>query len=221
MSKKTIFVLAALLMGSSTLGFCSENDITSLNQPEHNEHVSLSFEIPLYNADKTPEVTKEFLNEELGNQNTVKMDSADVWNKNLHITITMFPNIKTEKWSELSLKEQSATFRSLILASFPEGTPLTLDPSNPFFTTGWDFMARPSSEICEKITNLMNQSTQIIKEEPAFWVKTPGIGVHISLSIKPELVTPDLTEKMLAVFKKADLKFAAPRATLLYHQNTW
>lgn len=223
---KTVVALAAFLLSANA----SDMLIVELNKPAKHLYASLSFEYPLSIDEETPEETKRLFNEKLLAFQLTPSQSHEAWMKNMHVTVTGYPNIPSADISLPTVLAHIEKYLNLLKTAIPAGTDLVCD-EEPLVDKPWDVLVRPCEYQRNKIVEL--DEVAIHNYFKGFITNQyhghQGAGIHVSLYLdknnlvpNPEIATFEgIKDRLTEIIRGLCLKFSTPRATILYHNEKW
>ena len=231
------FLSIAVVLGLTHPNYANEKVTPSpwelLSDPADHPLASLSFELPLAKGELDPSATKAFLNTQILEKNSKfpQMSMEEPWQKNLHITITGFPNIPAHFFKDaefLSQFEQVVReFKLRVNEMIAGKSRFQLDSEEPVkgmpYKTMKALFAIPSEEIKVAIQKMIEAFPIVFKG----YVSTLGmakqgkLGVHVSLDFYRKYFDSRTLETMAGILSKNDLSIAPVRATILYHTERW
>lgn len=204
-----------------------------LNDPADHTFASLSFELPLTIPDLDASATKAYLNTQILKKNSKfpEMSMEEPWQKNLHITITGFPNIPAQSLKDAEFLSQFEkvvqAFKVRVNEMIAGKTQFHLHSEEPVkgmpYKTMKAMFGIPSEDIKEAVQNMTEAFPVVFKD----YVTTLGVskqgklGVHVSLDFYRKYFDTRTLETMAGILSENNLNIAPVRATVLYHTERW
>jgi len=194
----------------------------------------LSFEFPLLRGDLDEIETKSNIKLILSNKNSKFpiISTAECWQKNFHMTVTGFPRIPANNFTDptlrASLEQLIREYNTIVNSNFmfSERTAFELDHNEPIQIMGDAMFLIPSKTIQLSVKEMMRKSLLVFTQfKPAFWVgKESKLGVHVTLDIvapKVPQLRVELQRNIIEIFATQSLLIGPIRATVIFHSGNW